>query len=105
MKRRLAALLSISVLLIAAPAQKQKPQQEPDEVLRITTALVQTDVVVTDKNDHPISDLKLEDFDLYENGKKQDIKFMEFVSADEGRRAEGERPASLPPGAEIPRDL
>ena len=107
MKRLVHALLIVTLAFSSVWSQSQrKPsQEEPDEVVRITTALVQTDVVVTDKNDHPITDLKLEDFDLYENGKKQDIKFMEFVSTEEGRRAEGERPAALPPGAEIPRDL
>ena len=99
-------LIMLVVAGIVTAQTPQKPaQEEPEEVLRITTALVQTDVVVTDKNDRPITDLKREDFEVYENGKKQDVKFMEFVSVGEGRRVEGERPASLPPGAEIPRDL
>ena len=111
MKRILALVLSLasvfSVVFAQTTGNPQKPRQqnEPEDVIRISTALVQTDVVVTDKNERIIPDLKLEDFELYENGKKQDIKFMEFVNADAGRRTEGERPASLPPGAEIPRDL
>jgi hypothetical protein len=54
------------------PSSPQKPQQEiaPEDVLRITTELVQTDVVVTDKNDQVVTDLKLEDFEVYDNGKK-----------------------------------
>src|SRR5262245_63276875 len=76
----------------AALQTPQKPEQiGPEDVIRISTELVQTDVVVADKNDQPITDLKLEDFELYDNGKKQDIKFMEFVSVDSGRRAEGDR--------------
>ncbi len=101
-----ATLITLVAAAILTAQTPQKPaQEEADEVLRITTNLVQTDVVVTDKNDRPITDLKREDFEVYENGKKQDVKFMEFVSVDEGRRAEGDRPASLPAGAEIPRDL
>lgn len=111
MKGIIALVLSLALVFSAAfsqtPGTPQKPRQEneQDDVIRITTALVQTDVVVTDKNEHVIPDLKLEDFELYENGKKQDITFMEFVSAETGRRTEGDRPAGLPPGAEIPRDL
>ena len=50
------------------------------DLRRRATALVQTDVVVTDRNDRILTDLKLSDFEIYEKGKKQDLKFMEFVS-------------------------
>src|SRR6185436_18307003 len=72
----------------------------PEDIIRISTELVQTDVVVTDKNDRIISDLKLEDFELYDNGKKQDLRFLEFVSVASPRRVEGARPAGLPAEAE-----
>src|SRR5205823_2913548 len=78
------------------PSQTPKPRAESEDIIRITTHLVQTDVVVTDKSDQIIPDLKLEDFELFDNGKKQDLKFMEFVSVDNGRRSEGTRPSSLP---------
>ena len=99
MKRTIALTLSLSSVFCAAfaqtPSTPQKPQQEtaPDDIIRISTALVQTDVVVTDKNDQIIPDLKLEDFELYDNGKKQDVRFMEFVSTESPSRAEGERSA------------
>ena len=97
--KRLTATLSLTLLLIQAVASQtpQKPQPEvvPEDVIRITTNLVQTDVVVTDKNDRVIPDLKLEDFELYDNGKKQEVKFLEYVGVDEGVRSEGNRPPSL----------
>lgn len=102
MKRIIALVLSVACVFSAAfsqtPSTSQKPQPEiaPEDIIRITTNLVQTDVVVTDKNEQIIPDLKLEDFELFDNGKKQDIKFMEFVSVDAGRRSEGTRPSSLP---------
>jgi len=105
MRKLIAPIVALVITFSAGLAQDKRPQQESDEVLRITTALVQTDAVVVDKDDQIVSDLKLEDFELYENGKKQQVKFMEFVSTDAGRRTEGDRPAALPPGAEIPRDL
>lgn len=102
-KRIIVLMLShafiFSTALSQTPGNPQTPAQQPDqdEVIRITTALVQTDVVVTDKNDQVIPDLKLEDFELFENGKKQSIKFMEYVGVDSGNRTEGTRPAGLPP--------
>src|SRR6266571_3689624 len=98
MRRSIALALSLSSVFGAAfsqtPSTPQKPPQEiaPEDVIRITTQLVQTDVVVTDKNDKIVKDLKLEDFELFDNGKKQDLKFLEFVGfegAEKERRSEG----------------
>jgi VWFA-related protein len=92
--RRLAAIILSAICALCSLAQtpqnQSKPQShEQEDIIRITTDLVQTDVVVTDKSDHVIPDLKLEDFKVYENGKRQDLKFMEFVSADSAPRTEG----------------
>jgi VWFA-related protein len=94
MKKATIIIISAALSLQGAISQtQQKPQQDivPDDVVRITTELVQTDVLVTDKNDQPIKDLNLQDFELYDNGKKQVLKFMEFVSvsADTEGRTEG----------------
>ncbi|HKQ73461.1 MAG TPA: VWA domain-containing protein [Blastocatellia bacterium] len=51
--------------------QEQKKQDEP--LLRIETELVQIDVVVTDKQGKLVRDLKRLDFELFEDGKKQEI--------------------------------
>lgn len=86
------------------PPRPQRPESQiaPEDIIRISTQLVQADVVVTDKNENIIPDLKISDFELYDNGKKQEIKFMEFVGVESGRRAEGPRPPSIiPPEAEI----
>ena len=87
-------ILMVTSVALQTP-QKPVPEVAPEDVIRISTSLVQTDVVVTDKNEQIIPDLKLEDFELYDNGKEQDVKFMEFVSIDTGRREEGARPASM----------
>jgi VWFA-related protein len=103
MKRTIALALSLATVFSAAfaqtPSTPQKPPQEiaPEDIIRVTTQLVQTDVVVTDKNDKIIKDLKLEDFELYDNGKKQELKFLEFIGvegADKERRSEGARPSA-----------
>ncbi len=54
----------------------------PDDVLKISTTLIQADVTVTDKDGKVVTDLKPEDFEIYENGKKQEITNFLFVSVD-----------------------
>ena len=102
MKRTITLALSLAMIFSAAIAQTpttpQKPPQEiaPEDIIRVTTQLVQTDVVVTDKNDKIIKDLKLEDFELYDNGKKQDLQFMEFISVSDDSRSEAFGQCRLP---------
>ena len=114
MKKLSAASLLITLLSGLVPAQtQQKPQPQTtptasDEILRITTELVQTDVVVTDKNDQLVTDLKLGDFEIYENGKKQETSFMEFISVDSpGRSEDSSLTAQVAPGVDtaVARDL
>ncbi|MBV9927696.1 MAG: VWA domain-containing protein [Acidobacteria bacterium] len=92
MKKALALLLSLGFICQApaaqtqAPARQQPTQQQPqqaddDDVVRITTSLVQTDVVVTDKDGRQVTDLKSEDFEILENGKPQTITNFSYVSA------------------------
>jgi VWFA-related protein len=78
----------------------------PEDVVRISVSLVQTDVVVTDKNDQIISDLNLDDFKVTENGKRQDVKFAQFVSGDAGPRLDGSvTVAGQPVDPEVARNL
>src|SRR3954468_20549008 len=89
MNKIVASLLSVVFMSgICLSQDPQKPQQpvEPEDVVRITTELVQTDVVVTDNEERPITDLKLEDFEVFDRGKKQDLKFAELVTIDTPRK-------------------
>jgi VWFA-related protein len=91
-----------------SPRPPSAPIQQDEEVLRITTELVQVDAVVVDKNDQPVTDLKMGDFEVYDNGKKQELQFMEFVSVDAGGRSEGAaNVARIAPGvdASVAHDL
>jgi VWFA-related protein len=77
----------------AAPAQREtppSPQQSPqrgtqpprptdDEVVRITTNLVQVDAVVTDKDGKVVTDLSADDFEMLEEGRVQPITNFSFV--------------------------
>ena len=80
--RALFLLAAISTL--AAVAVAQQPQSSPiqsDEVVRINTALVQTDVTVFDKRGSFVEDLKREQFLLKVDGKPRLISFFETVKA------------------------
>lgn len=51
------------------------PQQPaPPGTIRIRVTLIPVNVRVTDKDDHPVLDLKKEDFIVLENGARQDIR-------------------------------
>jgi len=106
---RIVLILMLSSIAVFAQTggNPQRSKSEPqDDVVRITTSIVQTDVVVTDKNDQIISDLKLEDFKVFENGKKQDLQFIEFVGVGNEPRAEGSLTvASQPVEPEISRNV
>ncbi|PYS93317.1 MAG: hypothetical protein DMF64_05560 [Acidobacteria bacterium] len=56
------------------------PASDQDEVVRITTNLVQIDAVVTDRNGKQITDLSSTDFAIYEDGHPQEIKNFSFIS-------------------------
>jgi VWFA-related protein len=91
MRKFLALILALTIYACVDAQTQQAPQnQQGDEgVVRITTQLIQVDAVITDKNDQTIPDLKLSDFSLYENGKRQDLQFIEYVGPDLKPRVEG----------------
>src|ERR1044072_564034 len=86
MKERGLAILMIFLLAFGAFAQASGQKPEGDQVIRISTDLVQLDVVVTDKSGHVVTNLSKDDFELYEEGRKQQISFFEFVSAGKAGR-------------------
>ncbi len=56
------------------------PIKEDGDVVKISTALVQFDVTVTDRKGNPVKDLKPEEVEIYENGKRQEISNFSFIS-------------------------
>ena len=68
------ALSSIN-LSKTSSVQETKSQDELDQEVTVTLKLVQ--IYVTDKKDNPVTDLKKEDFELQDNGKKQIITDFE----------------------------
>ncbi len=113
-------LLILITSLAASTSAGQQPVAQPtptpqkeESVVRISTNLVQVDVTVTDKNGSPIRDLRRDEIEIYQNGKKQDISNFSFIegqnlSTDEIRersRSSGERPAVLPPATIRPENV
>jgi len=65
---------------IVGQVKPQTPQQ-PDDVLRVKTELVQTDLTVVDKHGHLIGGLTADDFELRVDSKLQPLSFFEEVAA------------------------
>ena len=63
-----------------AQTQRQADQQTPDRIV-ISKDEVPLDVVVRDKKGKAIKDLSQADFEVYEDGVKQDISSFRFVSS------------------------
>src|SRR6187455_2138167 len=81
------ALLAV-VALLALGGQDQPP------TFRSTTRLVELTVTALDKKGAPVTDLRLEDFVIQDNGKPRPVAFLEYDGAP-GVEAE---PLPLPPG-------
>ncbi|MBC7798963.1 MAG: VWA domain-containing protein [Pyrinomonadaceae bacterium] len=79
------ALIFCLIFTVSAFAQTPTTSPTPpqtvvdkDDVVVITTNLIQIDVTVTDKKGNIVTDLKPEDFEILENNKKQDITNFSF---------------------------
>lgn len=79
------SLIALSgVLLTTATGQAQtkpSPIQEQEDVIRVNTELVQTDVMVFDKKSRFVDGLKAEQFALKVDNKPQTISFFERVTS------------------------
>ena len=101
--RPLLALVLAHALLVSVagqspttqtPTQKREGAPQKDDVVRITSNLVQVDAVVTDKKGQPVTDLRPEDFEIYEDGRSQKITNFSFVSVEPGAQPATESAAA-----------
>ena len=82
MTRLLAA--AFAIVAVAASAQRPKPSPSSGD-------LIELDVVALDRRDQPVTDLRLEDFTIKEDGRAVDVKTFAQVTAlgstqpDDGR--------------------
>jgi len=95
MQRQISTVISLLLLSTAvfgqrpAPTPATSPQTSPvqDDTVRVTTNLVQADVTVTDKDGKPVRDLRSEDFEIIEDGKRQQITHFSYIAAAEAASA------------------
>jgi VWFA-related protein len=97
MKRFFLTLMFVFCSASAVLAQKPTPTATPekaadDDIVKISTTLVQVDVTVTDKSGKVITDLKPEEIEIFENGVKQNITNFSFVS--DVKTFEAEKPVA-----------
>jgi VWFA-related protein len=114
--RLLALFAAVLCVALAPAARAQQPTPTPppsqqDEVIRIESALMQTDVTVVDKGGALVDGLKREQFELRVDKKPRQIQFFEQVKAgsanEEAQLAAARGGASTPTvskGAPVPLD-
>lgn len=95
MRRKVMAISLVLLLYGSVFSQDKPPKPNEDQPIRISTELIQLDVVVTDRAGKIVKGLPKESFELYEKGKKQQIGFFEFVDANKesANRASTSNPA------------
>ena len=79
MKQRAVLAVLLSFCTLAPVLGQTKPTADNDDVVRITSNLVQLDVIVT-KDGKPVTNLNAADFEIYEDGKRQNITNFAFIS-------------------------
>lgn len=92
-------LFQVSSVSILGQQQKQnnlpaEPQEPSDDVIRISTDLVQTGVSVYDKRGKFVDGLQKQDFELKVDGKPVDVSFFELIAA--GSISEERQPGVAP---------
>jgi VWFA-related protein len=67
--------------------------QDAGYQLKLSSRLVDVGIVASDKRGHPVKDLRPEDFEVYDNGRKQDVRFFAQFASEAAATA----PAGAPP--------
>jgi VWFA-related protein len=104
---RLFCALLVFLSLAASAAGQEQTRAQADDVVRVCTELVQTDVTVLDKRGRFVEDLKPEQFELRVDGRAVPVSFFERVTAggaDEASKlaaSRGERATALKGGQSV----
>jgi VWFA-related protein len=99
MKTRLQSafiLFLLAAVCAATPGVPVQTRKANDDVIKITAELVQVDVTVTDKNRKPVAGLKRDDFEVYDNGKLQNLTTFAYEENRSRRIEEDAEASSLP---------
>lgn len=88
--RTLVCLQLVVGLGVFAAAQQDVPR------LRISTTAVEIDSVVTDKQGRHVDDLRAEEFELYQDGRRQKINSVRYIAVDGAAGAASPAAANAP---------
>jgi VWFA-related protein len=87
----LISILHVCFFVAVAQSQqsKQPPASDQDEIVTVDSHLVNLEVIAKDKKGKAITDLKAEDFAVFENGVQQKIEFFDQTlnSSSESRQS------------------
>src|SRR5262245_29124828 len=101
MRSRVNLLLAVTLILPSyqpLTAQNPAPQQRPDEPkIRIGTAEVTLDVVVRDKKGRPVKDLAASEFEIYEDGVRQQVESFRLALRESEAKADVNRAKDAAP--------
>ena len=75
-------LISLTYSLLLPLHAQQPVRPAPDDVIRISTNLVQIDALVTDKDGNPVKDLRVDDFEVLQDGKPQKVVSVTYVDTE-----------------------
>ena len=75
------------------PAPADPPPQQP--VFRAGTDLVRVDVTVSQRGDEPVTDLKIDDFEITEDDVPQPVETLKFVNVDGTRQSDLNEPLEI----------
>src|SRR3989442_4116464 len=100
-----ACLVALTAGLSAQTAAPAKPANPPQEKLtfRLQVDLVTNDVIVRDEKGNFVPDLKQDDFEVFEDGVKQDITSMTVVTGGRGQNQLAPPPPPPPEEGLMPR--
>ena len=80
MKRFFVVSAALTLFVLSSLGQQPAATPPEDQVVRISTDLIQIDVTVTDKNGKVVSGLTADDFEVFENGEKQTLSAASFMT-------------------------
>jgi len=91
MKKLVLAGLAVTFFsaVIFAQQTTPTPSKPENDVVRISTTLIQIDATVTDKKGNVVTGLTADDFEIYENGELQKITNLSFVNLQPPKTSEG----------------
>jgi VWFA-related protein len=96
-RRSIAAAVALAIVSIRVLAGQQPKVDDPPR-FKVGVDAVRIDAVVTDRDGRIVKDLTAEDFEIFQDGKRQTVTFAQYVPVISSRAAaDGPRPGAIAP--------